>query len=93
MDQMRVETRNVITLPESAGGAGPIGPATAYGVLQAMRACAGCDAAEIAERIEQTMLDVQSGGLRDDVALVVAQISAGAAAADRDEPVLTAVNG
>jgi leucine dehydrogenase len=40
MDYMRVETRNVITLPESAGGAGPIGPATAFGVLQAMRACA-----------------------------------------------------
>ena len=40
MDYMRVETRNVITLPESAGGAGPIGPATAYGVLQAMKACA-----------------------------------------------------
>jgi leucine dehydrogenase len=39
MDQMRVETRYVITLPESAGGAGPIGPATAFGVLQAMRAC------------------------------------------------------
>ena len=39
MDHMRVETRNVITLPESAGGAGPIGPATAFGVLQAMRAC------------------------------------------------------
>ncbi|MEY2446295.1 MAG: leucine dehydrogenase, partial [Ilumatobacteraceae bacterium] len=33
MDHMRVETRNVITLPESAGGAGPIGPATAFGVL------------------------------------------------------------
>ena len=39
MDHMRVETRNVITLPESAGGAGPIGPATAFGVLQAMKAC------------------------------------------------------
>ena len=39
MDHMRAETRNVITLPESAGGAGPIGPATAFGVLQAMRAC------------------------------------------------------
>jgi len=39
MDYMSVETRNVITLPESAGGAGPIGPATAFGVLQAMRAC------------------------------------------------------
>jgi len=61
------------------------------GLLKAMRASAGCDAAEIAERIEQTMLDVQSGGLRDDVALVVAQISAGAGAAERDEPVLTAL--
>ena len=39
MDAMRVETRNVITLPESSGGAGPIGPATAYGVLMAMKAC------------------------------------------------------
>jgi serine phosphatase RsbU (regulator of sigma subunit) len=59
------------------------------GLLKAMRASAGSDAAEIAERIEQTMLDVQSGGLRDDVALVVAQISAGAGAADRDEPALS----
>jgi leucine dehydrogenase len=39
MDYMRTETCNVITLPESAGGAGPIGPATAFGVLQAMKAC------------------------------------------------------
>jgi serine phosphatase RsbU (regulator of sigma subunit) len=61
------------------------------GLLKAMRACAGCDAAEIAERIEQTMLDVQAGGLRDDVALVVAQISQGAGAPARDEGVLTAL--
>jgi serine phosphatase RsbU (regulator of sigma subunit) len=61
------------------------------GLLKAMRACAGCDAAEIAERIEQTMLDVQVGGLRDDVALVVVQISGGTAAADRDEPAFTAL--
>jgi leucine dehydrogenase len=40
MDHMRAETRYVITLPEAAGGAGPIGSATAFGVLQAMRACA-----------------------------------------------------
>ncbi|MGH2979660.1 MAG: PAS domain S-box protein [Solirubrobacterales bacterium] len=63
------------------------------GLLKAMRRSAGCDAAEIAERIEQTMLDVQSGGLRDDVALVVAQISEGAGAAARDEPALTALKG
>ena len=58
------------------------------GLLRALRACAGCDAAEIAERIDQSMLDVQTGGLRDDVALVVVQISEGAGAADRGEPAL-----
>ena len=29
----------VVTLPEHAGGAGPIGPATAIGVLEALKAC------------------------------------------------------
>jgi leucine dehydrogenase len=29
----------VVTLPEHAGGVGPIGPATAHGVLEAMKAC------------------------------------------------------
>ncbi len=29
----------VVTLPEHAGGAGPIGPATAHGVQEAMKAC------------------------------------------------------
>jgi leucine dehydrogenase len=29
----------VVTLPEHAGGAGPIGPATAVGVIEAMKAC------------------------------------------------------
>jgi PAS domain S-box-containing protein len=61
------------------------------GLLKALRGSAGCDAAEIAERIDQSMLDVQSGGLRDDVALVVVQISEGAGAADHGEPALTAL--
>jgi hypothetical protein len=56
-----------------------------------MRSCTGCDAAEIAERIEQTMLDVQAGGLRDDVALVVVQVSGTTDAAPRDETVLTSL--
>jgi serine phosphatase RsbU (regulator of sigma subunit) len=63
------------------------------GLLTAMRSCVGCDAAEIAERIEQTMLDVQQGGLRDDVALVVAQISTGAESDVHDTPALTALEG
>lgn len=33
------ETQYVVTLPEHAGGVGPIGPATAFGVQQAMKAC------------------------------------------------------
>jgi leucine dehydrogenase len=36
------ECDHVVTLPEHAGGAGPIGPATAHGVLEAMKAC--CEA-------------------------------------------------
>lgn len=40
MDYMRMETPYVITLSQASGGAGPIGGATAFGVLQAMKACA-----------------------------------------------------
>lgn len=40
MDYIRMETPYVITLSEASGGAGPIGHATAFGVLQAMKACA-----------------------------------------------------
>jgi serine phosphatase RsbU (regulator of sigma subunit) len=49
-----------------------------HGLLSAVRDCAGCAAAEIAERIEQSLLDIQTTELRDDVALVVAQIAGGA---------------
>lgn len=40
MDYIRMETPYVITLSKESGGAGPIGGATAFGVLQAMKACA-----------------------------------------------------
>lgn len=40
MECIRMETPYVITLPASWGGAGPIGGATAYGVLRGMQACA-----------------------------------------------------
>jgi leucine dehydrogenase len=40
MDYIRMETPYVITLSKASGGAGPIGGATAFGVLQAMKACA-----------------------------------------------------
>ena len=40
MELLFSETEHVVTLPEYCGGAGNIGPATAFGVLQAMKACA-----------------------------------------------------
>ncbi len=39
MEWIRMETPFVVTLPSAWGGAGPISPATAVGVLQSMRAC------------------------------------------------------
>jgi len=41
MEYMRMETPHVVTLPASWGGAGPIGGATAVGIVQGMKACAG----------------------------------------------------
>jgi len=40
MEYMRMETPYVVTLPAAWGGAGPIGGATAFGVVQGMKACA-----------------------------------------------------
>ncbi len=40
METIYSETDHVITLPEHAGGAGDISPATALGSIEAMRACA-----------------------------------------------------
>jgi leucine dehydrogenase len=40
METVYSETDHVVTLPEHAGGAGDISPATALGSIQAMRACA-----------------------------------------------------
>ena len=39
LEVIHAECDYVVTLPEHAGGAGPIGPATAHGVLEAMKAC------------------------------------------------------
>jgi serine phosphatase RsbU (regulator of sigma subunit) len=47
------------------------------GLMSAVRSCVGCAAAEVAERIEQRLLDAETTELRDDVALVVAQIAGG----------------
>lgn len=39
LEVIHQECDYVVTLPEHAGGAGPIGPATARGVLESMKAC------------------------------------------------------
>jgi leucine dehydrogenase len=39
MEYIRMETPYVVTLPRSWGGAGPIAPATAMGVVEGMKAC------------------------------------------------------
>jgi PAS domain S-box-containing protein len=60
------------------------------GLLSAVRSCAGCAAAEVAARIEQHLLDSQTTELRDDVALVVAQIAGADNGRVEDATVLTA---
>jgi serine phosphatase RsbU (regulator of sigma subunit) len=63
------------------------------GLLSAVGSCAGCAAAEVAERIEQQLLDSQTTELRDDVALVVAQIAVGGDGSARGATALTAQAG
>jgi PAS domain S-box-containing protein len=63
------------------------------GLLSAVQSCAGCAAAEVAARIEQQLLDSQTTELRDDVALVVAQIAVGGDGSARESTVLTAQAG
>ena len=60
------------------------------GLLSAVRDCAGCAAAEVAETIEQRLLDSEATELRDDVALVVAQIAGGGDTRVHTGAVLTA---
>lgn len=60
MEYMRMETPYVVTLPASWGGAGPIGGATAFGVVQAMKACA--QAVYDSESLEGRTVTVQGLG-------------------------------
>jgi leucine dehydrogenase len=60
MEYMRMETPYVVTLPASWGGAGPIGGATAFGVVQGMKACA--QAVYESESLEGRTVTVQGLG-------------------------------
>ena len=46
------------------------------GLSSAVQACVGCDAAEVAERIESSLTDANMDRPRDDIAIVVVQVSA-----------------
>jgi serine phosphatase RsbU (regulator of sigma subunit) len=56
------------------------------GLASAVSACVGCDAAEVAERIESSLSNAQVGRPRDDIAIVVVQISGDGGEFARLEP-------
>jgi leucine dehydrogenase len=60
MEYMRMETPYVVTLPASWGGAGPIGGATAFGVVQGMKACV--KAVSQSDSLEGRTVNVQGLG-------------------------------
>jgi PAS domain S-box-containing protein len=62
------------------------------GLRSTVSACAGCDAAEVAERIENTLLDVQVERPRDDIAIVVVQIPGNGVVSSRREPALATLD-
>jgi serine phosphatase RsbU (regulator of sigma subunit)/putative methionine-R-sulfoxide reductase with GAF domain len=55
------------------------------GLRSAVQACVGCDAAEVAERIERSLTDASLDRPRDDIAIVVVQVSAAGTDAPRLE--------
>jgi serine phosphatase RsbU (regulator of sigma subunit) len=63
------------------------------GLRSAVRACVGCDAAEVAERIESSITDASVGRPRDDIAIVVVQVSGAAANVASLEPATVARTG
>jgi PAS domain S-box-containing protein len=65
----------------------------ADGLRSAVAACAGCDAAEFAERIERALLDSQIDRPRDDIAIVIVQIPGNGARAGQAERALAARDG
>jgi PAS domain S-box-containing protein len=58
------------------------------GLRSAIAACPGCDAAEVAERIERSLLETQVDRPRDDMAIVIVQIPGNGSQHARAEPAL-----
>jgi len=83
MEYMRMETPYVVTLPASWGGAGPIGPATAFGVVQGMKACANVVFGS--DSLEGRTVTVQGlGAVGSEVIPLLAQAGARIIVADLD---------
>jgi len=60
------------------------------GLRSAVLACAGCDAAEVAERIESSLTNARVVRPRDDIAIVVVQVSGASTDVVRLEPAAVA---
>jgi PAS domain S-box-containing protein len=60
------------------------------GLRSAVQASVGCDAAEVAERIERSLTDASPVRPRDDIAIVVVQVSGAGAEVARLEPATVA---
>ena len=90
MEYMRMETPYVVTLPASWGGAGPIGGATAFGVMQGMKACAR--AVYESESLEGRTVTVQGlGAVGSEVVPLLVKEGARVAVADIDREKVEAI--
>ena len=90
MEYMRMETPYVVTLPASWGGAGPIGGATAFGVVQGMKACA--NAVYGADSLEGRAVTVQGlGAVGGEVVPLLVKEGARVVVADIDQEKVEAV--
>jgi hypothetical protein len=56
------------------------------GLRSALLSCVGCDAAEVAERIESSLTNANVDRPRDDIAIVVVQVSGASADIAQLEP-------
>ncbi len=90
MEYMRMETPYVVTLPASWGGAGPIGGATAFGVVQGMKACA--KAVYTTDSLDGRTVTVQGlGAVGGEVVPLLVKEGARVAVADIDREKVEAI--
>jgi leucine dehydrogenase len=92
MEYMRMETPYVVTLPASWGGAGPIGGATASGLVQGMKACTR--SVYGGDTLEARTVTVQGlGAVGSEVVPLLVQEGARVVVADIDPEKVASVTG